>query len=152
MSQTRYQLAQLNIGSILGPIDGPIMADFAALLDEINAIAERSPGFIWRLQASDGNATSFRPFDDDNILVNLSVWESVEQLHAYVYRSAHGAAMRRRREWFEPMRGGYVALWWVPAGHRPSLVEARQRLEHLAEYGPSTHVFTFKQAFPPPAA
>lgn len=148
---TQYQLAQLNIGRIVAPLDSPALADFVAQLDEINALAERSPGFVWRLQAGDGNATSFRPFDDDSILVNLSVWESVEQLHAYVYRSAHGAAMRRRREWFEPLRGGTnTVLWWVPAGHQPSLLEARQRLEYLIEYGPSAHAFTFKQAFPPP--
>ena len=152
MNTLRYQLAQLNIGRIVAPIDSPAMADFVALLDEVNALADSSPGFVWRLQSGDGNATSFRPFDDDRMLVNMSVWESLEQLKGYVYKSAHGASMRRRREWFEPMRSAYIVLWWVPAGHIPSVAEAKERLTLLLAHGETAEAFTFKRPFAPPIA
>src|SRR5574341_824674 len=100
MSST-YPLAQVNIGRILAPLDGPIMAGFVARLDEINALADESPGLVWRLQTEEGNATDLRPYDDDRILVNMSVWESLEDLKAYVYKSVHAEVMRQRRQWFE---------------------------------------------------
>jgi hypothetical protein len=147
-----YELAQLNIGIIKGPMDSPIMADFAANLERINALADQSPGFIWRLQTEEGDATSIRPFEDENLLVNMSVWRDVESLNKFVYRSAHVDIMRRRREWFELMREAFLVLWWVPAGHRPSIAEAVARLEVLRSKGPTAEAFTFRQAFPPPGA
>lgn len=124
------------------------MAEFVAALDPVNALADRAPGFVWRLQDEDGNATSIRGFDDDRIIVNMSVWESVDQLAAFVYRSGHLDVMRRRREWFERIRS-HMALWWVPTAHRPSVQEAEQRVEHLREHGPTPYAFTFKARFLP---
>ncbi|MGH7598511.1 MAG: DUF3291 domain-containing protein [bacterium] len=144
-----YHIAQVNIALMRGALDDPIMAEFISLLDEINALADRSPGFVWRLETEAGNATYLRPYDDDRILFNLSVWQSIEQLKEYVYRSAHGAVMRRRREWFEKFDGMYMALWWVKAGHIPTVEEAKQRLDYLRENGESVQAFTFKNIFPP---
>jgi hypothetical protein len=144
MPPPSYQLAQVNIARMVAPLDSPAMAEFVALLDEINALADRSPGFVWRLQGTDGNATSIRPFDDEFILVNLSVWESIEQL-----KSAHAGVLRRRREWFEKFSGGYLALWWVPAGHIPTAAEAKERLIHLQEHGETAYAFTFRSTFAP---
>jgi hypothetical protein len=147
-----YQLAQLNIGVIKGPMDSPVMADFAANLERINALAEATPGFVWRLQTAEGDATAIRPFDDENMLVNMSVWRDVAALNQYVYTSAHVELMRRRREWFERMNEAFLVLWWVPAGHRPSVDEALARLALLRSHGPTADAFTFRQAFPPPDA
>ena len=147
-----HQLAQLNIGIIKGAMDSPVMADFAANLERINALAERTPGFVWRLQTEAGDATGIRPFDDENMLVNMSVWRDVEALNRYVYHSAHVELMRRRREWFERMDQAFLVLWWVPNGHRPSVAEAIERLEMLRAHGPTARAFTFRQAFPPPDA
>ncbi|MFI4942743.1 MAG: DUF3291 domain-containing protein [Burkholderiales bacterium] len=145
-------LAQVNIGRVKGPPDSSVMAGFMARLDEINALAERSPGFVWRLQTPAGNATDLRPYEDDTILINMSVWESLEELRAYVFDSSHRELLRQRREWFEKFEGVYVALWWVPAGHQPSIEEAKQRLAHLAANGPTPFAFTFKDPFPASAA
>ena len=122
------------------------MSGFVARLDEINRLADRSLGFVWRLQTETGNATYLRPYDDDRILFNLSVWETVEALKQYVYRTAHAELLRDRRNWFEQFAGVYVALWLVPAGHIPSIVEAKERLAHLEAHGPSGYAFTFKTA------
>ncbi|MGC2031190.1 MAG: DUF3291 domain-containing protein [Steroidobacteraceae bacterium] len=145
-----FELAQLNIGIIKGPMDSPVMADFAAGLPRINALADQSPGFVWRLQTEAGDATAIRPFDDEDLLLNMSVWRDVESLNAYVYGSAHVDLMRRRREWFERMREAFLVLWWVSRGHRPSVAEAIARLELLRAKGPTAEAFTFRQAFPPP--
>jgi len=142
-------LAQVNIGRIRGPLEGPVMAGFVARLDEINALADRSPGFVWRLQTDAGNATYLRPFEDDRILFNMSVWEGVDPLKAYVYQGAHAELLQKRREWFEKFEGVFMALWWVPVGHRPSIGEAKKRLDHLAAHGPSPFAFTFRQTFDP---
>jgi hypothetical protein len=147
-----YELAQLNIGIIRGPMDSLLMAEFAANLERINALAERSPGFVWRLQTEDGDATAIRPFGDENMLVNMSVWRDVESLNGYVYSSAHVEVMRRRREWFERMTEAFLVLWWVPKGHRPSVTEAKSKLEMLRSKGPTPEAFTFRKAFPPPDA
>lgn len=147
-----FHLAQLNIGRLLAPTDDPIVAPFMEALDEINALAEHSPGFVWRFQTEDGNATAARPFDDDTILVNYSTWESVEALADYVYRSDHTAFMRRRREWFERMDEVYSVLWWVPEGHRPTAAEAIERLDHLRLHGPTPIAFTFRHRFDPDAS
>jgi hypothetical protein len=126
----------------------PIMADFVAQLPAINALADRAPGFVWRLQTEDGDATAFRPYrDDSTILINMSVWADLESLRDYVYRSPHAAVMRRRREWFEKLERVFVVLWWVPAGHRPGLPEAVERLAHLEAHGPTRHAFTFRENF-----
>jgi hypothetical protein len=147
---TGYQLAQLNIGVIKGPMDSPVMADFAGNLDRINALAESMPGFVWRLQTEDGDATAIRPFENENMLVNMSVWRDIEALNDYVYRSAHVELMRRRKEWFERMDQAFLVLWWVPAGHRPTVAEAMVRLESLREKGPTPGAFTFRHPFPAP--
>ena len=147
-----WELAQLNIGIIKGPMDSPVMADFAANLERINAVAEQSPGFVWRLQTEAGDATSIRPFDDPNLLVNMSTWRDVESLNRYVYSSAHVEIMRRRREWFERMDQAFLVLWWVPQGHRPSVDEAVARLELLRTRGPTAEAFSFRSAFPAPDA
>ncbi len=147
---TAFHLAQVNIGRMLGPIDSETMADFVAQLDEINALAERSPGFVWRLQTEDGDATAVRPYPEDNgILINLSVWADLDSLREYVFRTVHAAVMRQRREWFERFEGVYVALWWVPAGHRPSVEEAVHRIAHLEAQGATPFAFSFAQPFDP---
>ena len=128
------------------------MSGFVARLYEINALADRSSGFVWRLQAGEGNATYLRPYDDDRILFNLSVWHTLDDLRAYVYRSAHAEMLRHRHEWFEKVESVYVALWWIPVGHLPSVDEATKRLEYLAEHGPTPFVFTFKATFRPDEA
>jgi hypothetical protein len=145
----RLQLAEVNIARMLAPIDDPIMAGFVALLDEINALADRSSGFVWRFQTPEGNANYLRPYDDDRILFNLSVWESVEQLKDYAYRSAHGDVFRRRREWFSNFGDFQLAMWWVPEGHRPSVAEGKYRLEYLQQHGPTPHAFTFRSVYGP---
>jgi hypothetical protein len=147
-----YELAQLNIGIIKGPMDSPVMAEFAGNLERINALAERSPGFVWRLQTEAGDATAIRPFENPSMLVNMSVWRDLESLSAYVYRSGHVELMRRRREWFDRMTEAFLVLWWVPIGHRPTVEEAIGRLELLRSRGASAEAFTFRQAFPPPDA
>ena len=145
-------LAQVNIARMKTPLDDPAMAGFVARLDEINALADRSPGFVWRLQTSEGNATYLRPYDDDRILFNMSVWETVEDLRRYVYQSVHRELLRQRSDWFARFDGVYMALWWVPAGHRPSIDEAKQRLAAIAEKGATPFAFTFQQVFPPDQA
>jgi hypothetical protein len=142
-----HHLAQLNIARFKLPLDDPAMAGFVAALDPLNAVADTAPGFVWRLQTEDGNATSIRAFDDDLMLVNMSVWESVEALADYVYRSDHVAVMRRRREWAQRMAEAYLVLWWIPVGSIPSIDEAKERLEHLRTHGPTPAAFTFKRRF-----
>lgn len=148
-----HHLAQVNIGRLKAPLDSPTLAGFVARLDEINALADRSPGFVWRLQTEEGNATYLRPYEDDRILFNLSVWETLNALREYVYKSAHAELLRQRQDWFTRFEGAFLALWWVPAGHVPSVEEAKERLAHLETHGPTPFAFTFKAVFPPdPAA
>jgi hypothetical protein len=144
-----YQLAQLNIAAMKAPLDSPELKDFVDNLDRINALAESSPGFIWRLKGEGNGATSLWPLGD-NVLVNMSVWRDVDALKAYVYKSAHVEIMRRRREWFTRMGDAYLALWWVPAGHEPTVAEAVAKLQHLRAHGPSSAAFTFGEAFSAP--
>lgn len=144
-----YQLAQVNIARLLEPLDSPRLKDFVDNLDRINALAEASPGFVWRLTGDGNDATSLRMFDDDQLIINVSVWESLQALKDYVYHSDHVAIMRRRREWFARMEF-FMALWWVPAGHEPTPAEAEERLTHLRQHGPTQHAFTFQQVFPAP--
>lgn len=146
-----YELAQLNVAWMKEPLDSPLLADFVANLDRINALADRSPGFVWRLETDEGDATALRPLGED-VLVNMSVWKNLESLHDYVYKSDHAKIMSRRKEWFHRMKEAYVVLWWVPAGHRPGIAEAKSRLDALRVHGPHAEAFTFRQAFPCPAA
>jgi hypothetical protein len=148
---TRFHLAQVNIGRFRAPIDDPIMHGFRTQLDPINALADASPGFVWRLQTEDGNATAIRPYESDDLMaINMSVWESLESLQQFVYRSEHVAPLRGRKQWFEPIDGPILALWWVPAGHIPTMLEARERLDHLKRHGPTPYAFTFRTPFPAP--
>lgn len=147
MTEPALQLAQVNIGRARGEMTEPVMAGFVARLEEINALADASPGFVWRLQTEDGDATAVRPYADLRILINLSVWTDLAALRAYVYRSPHAAVMRGRREWFERLDRVFVALWWVPAGHRPTVTEAVERLAHLERHGPTPYSFTFAEPF-----
>jgi hypothetical protein len=144
-----HHLAELNIGRTVAPIDRPIMAEFVDNLERINALGDGSPGFVWRLSDETGSATSIRAFDDPQMILNLTVWESIEALREYIYRSDHVEYLRRRREWFVPLDGPSLVLWWVPAGHIPSLDEALERLERLAAEGPTGQAFTLKTPFPP---
>jgi heme-degrading monooxygenase HmoA len=144
-----YQLAEINIGRILAPLDDSLMAGFVEKLDEINALADGSPGFVWRLQSDEGDATSFRPYEDERTLMNMSVWTSLETFSEYAYKSAHREVMKQRRRWFERFDGPYMALWWVPQGHIPTVEEAKERLEHLRVHGETAYAFSLKQPFPP---
>ena len=146
-----YHLAQINIARMLAPIDDPLMAEFVAQLAPVNALADTSPGFVWRLQSESGDATSIIVYEDDMIIVNLTVWESVDALREFVYKSAHRGVLRDRKRWFEKFDGPYYALWWVPAGHIPSTQEAKERLEHLRDHGDSEYVFSFQHVFPKPS-
>src|SRR5215472_1362372 len=119
----QWHIAQLNVGSTVAALDSPELADFVAALDGVNALAETSPGFVWRLKSDSGNATDIRAGDDPNFIVNMSVWESVEALFAFVCRSVHTKVMGRRREWFGKPDQAYQVLWWVPAGHAPTVEE-----------------------------
>jgi Domain of unknown function (DUF3291) len=134
-------LAQLNIGRLRFPTDDPRMADFMSNLDLVNGLAERSQGFVWRLKDDSGNATSIRPFDDPQMAVNLSVWESIEALERYVWLTVHKRFYGRRQEWFEKMEGPHLVMWWVSPGYQPTVHEAKERLEYLAAHGPSEQAF-----------
>jgi hypothetical protein len=145
-----YDLAQLNVGRLRAPIDAPATAAFVAALDPVNALADAAPGFLWRLQTEDGNATAVRVDDDPLNIVNLSVWESIDALTHFVYRSAHTDVMRRRSEWFHRSPDAYLVLWWVTSGNRPTVEEAIDRLERLRRDGPTQDAFTFRTLFPAP--
>ena len=147
---TGYHLAQFNIARARKPMEDPAMADFVAQLDAVNALADAAPGFVWRLQDASGNASAIQGFDDPRMLVNLSVWESAEDLFAYVYKSGHAKVMARRRDWFERGDGPTMVLWWVPAGHIPGVEEAKARLDALRRDGPGPVAFSFKERFPAP--
>lgn len=147
-----FHLAQLNVARVRAPVDDPLMADFTDNLDRINALADGSPGFVWRLQSEAGNATDILAFDDPTILLNMSVWTSLEALRDYVYRSDHTGFLRRRREWFEPVEGPTTTLWWVPAGVVPTVEEALALRQLVLDRGPTAEAFTFRSVFPSPAA
>lgn len=140
MTQAQH-LAQLNIGRVRYPLDDPRMTDFVNNLDLVNGLAECGTGFVWRLKDDNGNALTMRGFDDPNIIVNMSVWESVEALERFVWQTVHKRFYGRRGDWFDKLDGPHFVMWWVPVGHRPTVLEARERLEHLAKHGPSDHAF-----------
>lgn len=145
-----YHLAQYNIAWLRAPLDDPLLGDFVANLQRINELAEASPGFVWRHQTADGDSTSVRVRDDGRIIINFSVWESVAALHAYAFRTDHAAMFKRRHEWFTHDDEPYAVLWWVPAGHLPTVLEAEERLARLAAAGPHPDAFTFKRRFDEP--
>jgi hypothetical protein len=142
-----FHVAQINIAQAHAPLDSPQLTEFIAALEPVNALADASPGFVWRLQDDSGDAVSIRVFDDDQIIINMSVWQSIEALFEFAYRSYHVEYFRRRREWFERFPTSHLALWWVPVGHEPTVDEAKDRLEHLDANGPTPHAFTFKRRF-----
>jgi hypothetical protein len=146
-----FHLAQLNIARMLFPLESPEMADFVDNLDRINALADSSEGFVWRLMGDGNDATSLRPFDDDRVIVNMSVWQNLERLKDYVYKSTHTDILKRRVEWFEKVKDAMVVMWWVPTGQEPTVQEARERLEHLRTHGSSEFAFSFREAFPAPS-
>ena len=145
-----FQLAQVNIARLLAPIDDPRIADFVGQLDEINTLAEGAQGFVWRLKSEGGSATDIPYNDDPFVIVNMSVWESVEALRDYTYTTRHVEVFRDRARWFEKMSKPHYCLWWVPAGHRPTVSEARERLEHYQAHGATPYSFWFSQRFPAP--
>jgi hypothetical protein len=145
-----WHLAQINVGRLVAAPGDPRVEPFFDALDRVNAVADASPGFIWRLQDESGNATTLRPTADPLFAVNMSVWTDADALFAFVYRSAHTPEMARRREYFERFDGAYQALWWVAAGHIPSIDEGLAALWRLDRYGPTPQAFTFKSRFPAP--
>jgi hypothetical protein len=156
------QLAQVNIARMCAPLESQLMADFVAAIEPINALADAAPGFVWRLQLGVCDATldvlplgrviydTIRAFDDDTLLITMSVWSSFETLMDFVYRSDHSAMMRRRQEWFEQI-DTLIALWWIPTGELPTPADARERLDHLAAHGPTPYSFNFRRHFEPGA-
>lgn len=140
-------LAQLNIAKMLDTIDSPLMADFVKNLDPINELAENSKGFVWRLKDDTNNATSIKVYDDDFIIVNMSVWKSIDELYDYVYYSPHVEIFKRRKEWFERMEKKFMCLWYVPENQMPTVADAIERLNYLREHGDTPYAFGFKKRF-----
>ena len=147
-----FELAQLNVGYTLEPLTSKRLAGFVEQLDPVNAVADRAPGFCWRLQGEDGNATALRGDHDVELLLNMSTWASLESLSAFVFGGPHVEVLRRRRDWFVKLTEAVTVLWWVPAGHRPAIAEAEERLAWLRAAGPTAEAFTFRRPFPPPTA
>ncbi len=148
---TRFHLAQINMARAYASLTDPRLADFVAQLDAINALAARSPGFVWRLRTDVGNATDMEVGDDPRLIVNMSVWESQDALFDYVYKSGHLQVLARRTAWFERLDTPSMALWWTPVGTPPTPEDGLERLDHLARHGPSERAFTFKARFPAPS-
>jgi hypothetical protein len=146
----KFHLAQINIGRLVAPVDDPKIAEFVAQLEPINAVADKAPGFVWRLKTESGNATGVAYNDDPFVIVNMSVWESLEALRDYAYKSEHIQVMRDRAKWFEKMDKPHYCLWWVPAGHVPTVADGRDRLEHYQMHGATPYSFWFSQRFPEP--
>ena len=152
-----WELAQVNIARLVAPLEDARLADFVANLEPVNAAADKAPGFVWRLQTEEGDATGVRAFEWDaagsaGVIVNMSVWSDVERLAAFVYDDLHRQLLRRRREFFQPMREAWLACWWVSAGHRPTTDEAEKRVRHLRAHGPTPFAFTLRQSYPMPGA
>ncbi len=152
MQSKGWHLAQINIAKMIGDtITDPVMEKFVAQLDEVNALAEASSGFVWRLKDEGNNATSFNPYNDNRIIVNMSVWESLDHLIKYVYHGRHAEVLRSRRDWFVNFGKPFTAMWYIQAGKIPSVDEAIERLQSLQDHGPTPFAFDFKTRFPPPA-
>jgi hypothetical protein len=147
-----WHIAQVNVALLREPLDSPALAEFVANLAPVNALADTAPGFVWRLEDESGDATSIRAFDDELLIINMSVWESIEALWGFVYGGRHLEVMRCRRRWMTRIAESHLALWWLPAGRPPSIEEAVERLEHLRRHGPTPRAFTFKRRFAAPGA
>lgn len=143
----QFELAQVNVARLRAPLDSPTLGAFVCVVDPIGRLAQDSPGFVWRLVTGEGHGVVTRPEQDGSLVVNLSVWRSYEDLHAFVYRSAHGGLVRRRAEWFLPTPQPSTALWWVPAGHRPDADDALRHLAVLRRYGPSARCFGLRRRY-----
>jgi len=152
MASPGWHLAQVNIALPSAPLDSAELAAFVDQLGPINALADAAPGFVWRLQTEEGDATAVNAFGDDRILVNMSVWTSLEALRDFVFRSDHATVLRRRREWFEALGEASTALWWIRAGTTPTVAEAEERLDLLRGAGPGPSAFTLREPFDPPSA
>lgn len=148
-SDPAYELAQVNIARLKAPLDSPQLSDFVAALDPVNAVADAADGFMWRLQGGNGNATDVPVLGDSWLIVNMSVWRDIDALTAFIYDATHREVLRRRREWFEHLEEAVTALWWVPAGHRPTVDEAERRLLHLRRHGPTPEAFSLRETYPP---
>ncbi|MEU8890727.1 DUF3291 domain-containing protein [Streptomyces sp. NPDC048442] len=148
MADTSFELAQVNISRLKFPLDSPELKDFVDALEPVNAVADAADGFVWRLQTDGGDATELRVFGDDWLIINLTVWRDVDSLKAFMYAGRHRELLKRRNEWFERITEAMTALWWVPAGHRPSAPEAEKRLVHLREHGATERAFTLRAEFP----
>ena len=144
-----YHLAQVNIARLLAPLDDPRLEEFVRRLPEINALAEQSPGFVWRLQTEYGDATAINAFNDPQLIVNMSVWESIEDLRAFVFSSEHLPVMKKRGQWFEKHQAIYFAMWWIAAGELPTIEQAQKRLAFLQAHGDSPYAFTWRKSFSP---
>lgn len=152
MDKNEWHLAQINIAKIAGQsINDPVMEKFVAQLDEINALAEGSPGFIWRLKDENNNATNLNPYHDERIIVNISVWETLDHLIKFIYQGRHAEVLRSRRDWFVNFGKPFTTLWYLPAGEIPTIEEAMRRLQSLQENGPTPFAFDFKAKFAPPS-
>lgn len=149
---TAYELAQVNIARLKHPLDSAELKDFVDNLDPVNAVADAADGFVWRLQDETGNATDMRVFGDDTMMVNMSVWRDTNALTAFMYQGMHRELLARRYEFFERVKEVMTTMWWVPAGHRPTVREAEDRLLHVREHGPTQYAFTLRTPFPPPGA
>ncbi|MFF5963438.1 DUF3291 domain-containing protein [Streptomyces collinus] len=147
-----YELAEVNIARLKAPLDSPQLKDFVDALDPVNADADAADGFVWRLQSDSGNATDVPVFGDSWLILNMSVWRDADALTAYMYQGGHREMLARRREWFERVAEAMVTLWWVPAGHRPTVAEAESRLLHIRTHGPTPYAFTLRTQFPPQGA
>lgn len=148
---TQYQIAEINIARMKGVnIDDPIMKEFVDNLEKVNAVAESSEGFVWRLKDESNNATSINPYNDEQVIINISVWESIETLEKFIYKTFHTEFLRRRKEWFQTFGKAYTAMWWLPAGQYPTMEDAVAKLGELQKNGASTSVFDFKNKFAAP--
>ena len=144
-----WHIAQMNIGTLRYPTDDPRIAEFMNALDRVNGMADAAPGFVWRLQSQQGNATDIKVSDDPRFIVNMSVWESPEVLFDFVYRTSHRDVMAKRRVWFQRPAGAYMVLWWIAAGSVPTVEEGLERLRWLDQNGPSSYAFDFRSKFTP---
>ncbi|WP_327719375.1 DUF3291 domain-containing protein [Streptomyces sp. NBC_00490] len=147
-SAVAHELAQVNISRLKFPLDSPELKDFVDALDPVNASAEAADGYVWRLQSEGGDATDIKVFGDDWLIINLTVWRDTDALTAFMYQGQHREMLARRREWFEKVAEAMTALWWVPAGRRPTVAEAESRLLHLRANGPTPYAFTLRTSFP----
>ncbi|MET9830524.1 DUF3291 domain-containing protein [Streptomyces sp. NPDC006385] len=150
--EAAYELAQVNIARLKAPLDSPQLKDFVDNLEPVNADADAADGFVWRLKDDSGDATAVPVFGDSWLIINLTMWRDTNALTAYMYQGRHREMLARRREWFERVQEAMTALWWVPAGHRPTVAEAESRLLHLRTNGPTPYAFTLRTSFPPQGA